>query len=593
MAECLDGKRAASDQKRQGSSMSASLSKASDYHYDPFCEVCFASKNRNIEHDAFCKDCVQFLCEDCLRVHRTLQGTRGHAIQRGDDMPKSMADKPPKFDYCDDHQQTRKDQFCGAHRVLLCSKCVPLRHKDCPIKSVDDACKGVPSSEIDTLYDKVSDIKSNLSSVVAQIDNNITELGKQQVDSLKDVQDLKDKVIAKVDKQFQDMASEIKSTYTVKISDMGRCQNELNCVITDLKDTLDDIDKMKGSTVDTKVFLKIQDVLKDVELCNSTTEKLRPSAMTVKMSFNPDKRIQDFLSTSFKMGSISLEASQPQVPISVLEISFPVCSARKLCSYIIHLDNDKSKCVITGMVFTNNGRLLLADSDNNNIKMYSRDMKLLCSLFLSTSPWDITVTGDSEAVVSCYEETKLLIIDIAHRNMSIKETVKLPFGVSGITTYKDKLVVTSSSWPSVKLIDKRGRVYWSTDTDQQGRSLFSLPGYVTCYDDGRSTAVTVSDCRKQTLTVLNADTGGIITRCQVKGESQLGVTRDTAGNIYVCYPRTDEVAVLTKDLSQEKVLLSKTNGLRKSPQAIAYNAVDHQLLVSYDPSDRIDRFQLQ
>ena len=283
MAESLDGKHAASDRMSlQGSRTSDSLNMASDYHYDPFCEVCFESKNQNVQHDGFCKDCVQFLCEDCLRVHKKLQVSRRHMIQRGDDMPKSMADKPPKFDYCNDHQQTRKDQFCGAHRVLLCSKCVPLHHKDCPVKSVDEACKGVPSSEIHALYNKVSDIKNSLSSVVAQIDHNITELEKQQAGSLKDAQDLKDKVIAKIDKKFQDMTSEIKSTFKVKISDLGRCQNGLNDVITDLKSSLDDIDNLKGNTVDTKVFLKIQDILKDVELCKSTSDKLKPSAVNFK-----------------------------------------------------------------------------------------------------------------------------------------------------------------------------------------------------------------------------------------------------------------------------------------------------------------------
>ena len=165
MAESLDGKYDTSDEYRrsiEGSRMSDSLSMACDYHYDPFCEVCAKTRKRNVQHEGFCKECVQFLCKDCLNVHRNLEGTRGHVIGRGDDMPKSMADKPPKFDYCDVHLRSRKDQFCGTHRVLLCSQCVPLQHKDCPVQSVDDACKGVPTSEIDVLYDKVSDFQTNL-----------------------------------------------------------------------------------------------------------------------------------------------------------------------------------------------------------------------------------------------------------------------------------------------------------------------------------------------------------------------------------------------------------------------------------------------
>ena len=56
------------------------------------------------------------------------------------------------------------------------------------------------------------------------------------------------------------------------------------------------------------------------------------------------------------------------------------------------------------------------------------------------------------------------------------------------------------------------------------------------------------------------------------------------------------VAVLTKDLSQENVLLSKRDGLSSSPLAIVYDAVDHQLLVSNLSSDSnrktVDCFKL-
>ena len=652
MAESLDGKHAASDEYRrsfQGSRMSDSLSMACDYYYDPSCEVCAKTKKRNVKHEGFCNDCVQFLCEDCLNVYRNLQGTRGHVIRRGDDMPKSMADKPPTFDYCDVHQRSWKDQFCGTHKVLLCSQCVPLQHKDCPVESVEFACKSVSSSEIDALYDKLNDFKTNLSSVDAQIDLSITDLGKQSVD-LEDAQDSKDKSIAKIEKLFQEMASEIKLTNKARTLDLAQGKNKLSNIIANLEEALDEIDKMKGNTVDTKLFIEIQNILKDVEQYKSDAEKLRAASINVKMSFIPDERIKEFLTASFKMGSISHDTSPSRIAISVPEISFPMSpaqslpvpqgrggrtptgasgqvaskttplpkmTAKKLARYNVKLDDDKSNCKITGIAITSDGIRLLADVKNNKIKMFSRDMKLLCSLSLSTKPWDIAVTGDREAVpvVSCYGGTKLLVLDISERKMSIKRTVELPFSVHAIVPYQDKLLVTalaySSSSPSVKLIDQSGRVYkstdtdqwmlsqpgrvyWSTHTDKQGQELFSWPWYLTCYDDGGSAAVIVSDWYNHTLTVLNADTGDVITRRQFEGKSPKGVTTDTAGNIYVCYYRTDEVAVLTKDLSQEKVLLSERDGLSRRPRAIVYDAVDQQLLVSYasDSRNTVDCFKL-
>lgn len=211
---------------------------------------------------------------------------------------------------------------------------------------------------------------------------------------------------------------------------------------------------------------------------------------------------------------------------------------------------------------------------------------------LSCAPWNIAVTRDREAVVSC-GKAKLPILDISDTKMSIKRTVRLPFAVTGITPYKDKLLVTSSSTSprSVKLIDQSGRIYWSTDTGKQGQRLFICPEYVTCYDDGGSAVLIVSDQSNDTLTVLNADTGDIIARRDVTGKSPKGVTTDADGYIYVCYYSTDEVAVMSKDLLNEKIILSTRDGLNRGPQAINYNAVDHQLLVSY-VSDTVDCFRV-
>lgn len=177
--------------------------------------------------------------------------------------------------------------------------------------------------------------------------------------------------------------------------------------------------------------------------------------------------------------------------------------------------------------------------------------------------------------------------------MSIKGTIKLPFTVVGIAPYKNKMIVIASSTSprSIHLIDKRGKIYWSTDHDQQGRQIFSVPWYVTCTDDGGPATVVVSDKGNYTLITLNADTGDVITRRQVEGTRPTGVTTDKAGNIYVCYNTTGEVAVLTKDFSKERVLLSKKDGVCWAPKAIAYDAVRHQLYVSY-ASDTFDCFVL-
>ena len=253
---------------------------------------------------------------------------------------------------------------------------------------------------------------------------------------------------------------------------------------------------------------------------------------------------------------------------------------RKLGSYRVKLSDDRAICYIVGMAITNDGRRLLVDHGNNKVKLFSSDMKSLSSLLLS-DPRDIAALSDQEAVVTTLDRS-LVLLDISGRHMSIDTTTRVSYDVRGISKYGEKLAVTSYSYfgPSVKLIDKNGRVYWSTSIDDQGKSLFSKPWFMTS-DIERST-VTVTDSGNKTMTVLNGDTGKIIKRRSMKDKCPWGITTGPSGNIFVCYYDTRKVAVLSGDLAEERNLLSQQDGLGVGPSAIAYDKMRDQLIISYD-----------
>ena len=252
---------------------------------------------------------------------------------------------------------------------------------------------------------------------------------------------------------------------------------------------------------------------------------------------------------------------------------------RKLKRCNVKLSYDRCCCEITGMAITNDGRRLLVDYNNDKVKLFSRDMKLLSSLSLSDPPSDIAVLSDKEAVVTT-DNWSLKLLDISGSKMSINDTTNVSYGVDGISQYGEKFAVTSYSPKpaSVKLIDKTGRVYWSMSTDDQGQWLFSQPGYVT--SDTERNIVTITDWGNNTLTVLNGDTGDVINRRSVKDMCPVGVTTGPSGNIYVCYPGASEVAELTGDLAEERILLSQQDGLGYG-RVIAYDKTSGQLITSY------------
>ena len=443
-----------------------------DEWFDPYCDLCFEDDSRNVEAASYCDDCVQFMCTKCNTIHKRLNSTRGHVVKTGSAMPRSQADKPPRFSFCDEHPKHLKNQFCSVHKQLIYSLCSPLYHKNCSTGSVEDVSKSISSPET---------VSSTQLPHTGPAENFPAAVGKSQ------------------------------------------------------------------------------------------SARQRQSVGLTQLKGREQSRVGPANNAVAAVGKS--QSARQSVALTQLK-------GRKLGSYNVKLSDDRNNCWITGMAITNDGRRLLVDNDNCKVKLFSQDMKLLSSLPLSVPLRDIAVISDKEAVVTT-DNRSLKLLDISGSKMSINDTTRVPYDVRSISNYGEKLAVTSNSPrpASVKLIDKTGRVYWSMSSDDQGQLLFRFPQNVT--SDIEKNTVAVTDWDNNTLTVLNGDTGAVIKRRRVEDKFPRGVTTGSSGNIYVCYLNTDEVAVLTGDLAEERILLSQQDGLGHRPLFIAYDKSCGQLITSY------------
>ena len=596
----------------------------SDEYVDPYCDICFETKGLNVKVYGYCKDCFQFLCSDCHVFHGNFQVAKNHVILRGFSMPQSQADKPPKFPNCDDHPALVKDRFCCEHKSMVCSSC-SSNHINCTVQRIEDVCENIRSSETDSLYDRIKDLKENVRSFGSSVERNIKKVQEKRKCMLEEAQQLYDHFISKINKLYQDMEADIEANCQSQILLMSQHQEEINAMIAKLESSMADIEKFQGKSIDTKLFLKIQENVSDINQITGEFRSLNQSLPFPDLSFIPSKTIQELLSTSFALGAVSKAHTQRDTNIMGGDILFPSdrhppngagkvpqqqsganvrgavrlqsgpvtqIKAAKQGDYKVKLKHDKNNCDIKGIAITEDGRMLMADYFNYKVKLFSPGMKFLSSVSVPDNPWDIAVISNSEAAATTINKS-LVLLDISGSQLQIKTTTKVPYNISGITKYKSKLFISSTGhFPSVKLIDLTGKVYWSVSSDQQGQSLFKSPRYLTSRDDGRSCTVIVTDWANSTLTLLNGETGGFITRCQLQEKRPSGVTTDTAGNVYVCYYWAGEVTVLSGDLSEAKILLSTLDGLSGIPQAIVNDDKTQRLFISYPGKDIVGSFKL-
>ena len=608
----------------------------SDDYYDPYCDLCFKPKGLNVKAWGYCKECYQFLCTDCNIFHGNLQAARGHTVLRGEDMPQSQDAKPPRFEDCEVHPKHVKNQFCFEHQILICLSCSSANHKSCSVSSVDDACQNIQPAEIDTLLDKMNDLRKGFEKISSSLDDNMKSLIQEKEMMVNEAKELYQKIISKADKLLRELIDEIDLNYKRYVSALSENQKRIQKAVSRLDTSLNDIAQergKRGKCIDVKVFLRMHDALREKDLFKNDIEDFNKNLCNVSLSFAASDVIQDFLSSSSAMGDVCATESPLNLSIGTPDIRFPVSpplsptvnpqpsppqakgqtetqgaakraegsqqtamaavtQPRKLGTYQINMECQDDKCWITGIAITKDGKIILADYNHFKVILFSRQMKFLFSLSLSSRVWDVEMTGDKETVVSTYNP-KLIFLHISDNKLAIKREVKLPFYIHGITRYKDYLIVTcpNAAPRTVKLIDMTGKVIWSLSTGDTGQTLFKRPWFVSSFAGGKSSSVIVTDNDNHTLTLLNGDTGEVITTHQLERKFPRGVATDNAGNVYVCHFGTGEVAVLSADLSREKILLSNQQGLRSSPQAIAFHELSRQLVISYCGESCIDIYQ--
>ena len=95
---------------------------------EALCEMCTGGKAT-----AFCRQCVHFICDECVNSHRRMKMFSGHVISTQEELKQSgvaaipVTDIPPPK--CADHGEPKKI-FCYECNQLICRDCVIFDHRD-------------------------------------------------------------------------------------------------------------------------------------------------------------------------------------------------------------------------------------------------------------------------------------------------------------------------------------------------------------------------------------------------------------------------------------------------------------------------------
>ena len=620
----------------------------SDELIDPYCETCFENKNKKIGEVCFCENCNIYMCIQCHDVHKQMNFPQKHRVVRGSKMPKSIADKPIKYPDCELHNGNTNDRYCHEHHEMLCSECLKQNHQRCHVDTITDLCKILGSDDINSFTAVVANIKLNVQKTQSKLQNNISDLTKLRENEIKRAEQAKQDMIKKANELFNETVSGITKHYHNKVGEIKSHIGGLNDELHDLDEVINKLNRKASIKFDPNLFIQMQQIVDTTRTCKREIDDMISEIKTTNISFSFSKEISDFLSCT-RFGDVQEISSPLSITDDVGDIFFPYITsqagrpygtsqagrpyitsqvgrpyitsqaarpyitsrsrrtilakidsvdishivARKMSHVNIISPKDNIQPLVGGLAVTDNGTLLVGDCINRTLKVFSQDNTLLSSVPLSAGCWDVTVTEDDIAVVSTRDKT-LHYLDISNPpSASVQRPMQLGYTVWGITTYKDRLVVTTRTTPrSVRMIDRNGKEVWSVTKGPDNQQLFAEPYYIVTSKINDTETVIVTDWRKETLTLLNANNGSLLKIVDMEGKYPLGITVDNDGNIFVACGTTREICVWSNDFTKSRTLISRKD-LEREPDCIAYSRSTDTLYIGcYDYCDYIERFQL-
>ena len=543
------------------------------------CEMCSHGKAT-----AFCRQCVNFSCDECVKSHQRLRVFAGHVVstleelKQGDMKEFSVVDTPAQK--CPDHDEPLKI-FCFDCKQLICRDCVIFDHRDHNSEFVK---KAVPETRkklaehLSPLKNLLPDLSTAVNRVRAtkqeiQAEGKLVE--KQVNDKFQELHDILEQCKAHVLKKAQDIGERKIKKLTVQEKCLDLSVGCVQSLVDFVERTLENASDEELITMQEQVVRRIDaEVVKrgkeaasadpvekadfgvevfvseDLKkLCENNVvvyednvyargevtrnaEVETPSRLTLHFAKDVQKAptIQASLKSLVDQTSLQLEAVPVKKGVYSIEYLPKVRGQHHL---LISVDGRP----ITGSPFSVSVRIPPTKLDKPVRKIQG------------IVPWYLTVNSSNEVIVSDYTQDVVVMNKLGERLRSISKTQHGLNSVLGVAVDKDdNIYVSDSDNHCVYKFNKKGELLERVGKKGSGPGDFSYPKGVAVSGD----RVFVCDCKNHRVQVLTRELQPVKQfGSHGFGDGQFNepwsISVDSEGMLYVSDYGNHRVQVFTRD----------------------------------------------
>ena len=543
---------------------------------EALCEMCSHDKAT-----AFCRQCVNFICDECVKSHKRLRVFAGHVVSTLEELKQggvkelSVVDTPAQK--CPDHDEPLKI-FCFDCKQLICRDCLMFEHaghKSAYVKKAAPETRKKLAEHLSPLKNLLPDLSTAVNRVRAtkqeiQAEGKLVE--KQVNDKFQELHDILEQCKARVLKNVHDIGERKMEQLTVQ-------EKGLDLSVGCVQSLVDFVERTLENASDEELITMQEQVVSRVDAEVVKRGKEAASADPVEKA---DFGVEVFVSEDLKKlceSNVVVYEDTPVVSGEGIKIA-EVDKSAKL-SLVFPSTQQKPPVIRATLKSLVDQTSLQLETVPVKKGVYSIEYipKVRGRRHLQISVDGHPITGSPFSVSVRIPPTKL------------DKPVRKIQGIDPwfLTMNSSNEVIVSDSGQDVVIMNKVGKQLRSISKSQHG--LKSVRGVAVDKDDN----IYVSDSVNNCVYKFNKN-GELLERVGKKGRgpgefnSPRGVA--VAGDrVFVCEYDNNRVQVLTRELQPVKQFgsLGSGDGQFKRPESIAVDS-EGMLYVSDYGNHRVQVF---
>ena len=553
-----------------------------------FCGIC---ENRNISKpsEAWCRECEEGLCTDCIEYHSSWKLSRGHTT-----IPIAEYQKLPSYvleikEHCNEHHE-KFNLYCKEHECPCCGICNVENHKDCKeVAVLGNITKNVKTS---TMFNEtehlIKEMFENIGKIRQNRETNSSSVKEQKRIIQDEIQELRTKVNNHLDKLQEDLMKELielEKQVTEETRELLVSLDEKQKKLIEYQTNIVNI-KMYASELQT--FIAVKQIEKDVETHDTCLQSLvnSDSLKQTKLTYKIDTGLKNITTRIQKFAKVVVESKpcevvfvrrkHKQAQMMVAEISPPM-SVVNIQLNLKQKINIKGTN-IRGCSFLPDGRMVFSCYCSDTVRFInkegiesfqiSKDKTGACT-------YDTVYIKDNNSVaVSSGWIGKRCITIIDIESQKVMTTISMDTLIIGMTV-RDRTIYYCASDRGLKMLNLSDRsVSDIISSDMSNVNYVATSGDKLYYTNTNTNTVTCCDLHGTT-------------QWEFKDNRVLqhprGISVDNDGNVYVVGYYSNNVVVISPDGQRHRQLLASKDGL-SNPYVLDYDKFTNRLLVVNESS---------